>query len=67
MKKWLVLFQTEAVLYCWDVFGAFYVRLPGLMLVLFGSIYGNAPTAYFDGLGSIDVGAGILRHDFWRW
>ena len=27
MKKWLVLFQTEAVLYCRDVFGAF-LRLP---------------------------------------
>ena len=56
MKKWLVLFQTEAVLYCRDVFGAFFTfAFPVLMLVLFGSIYGNAPTAYFDGLGSIDV------------
>ena len=52
MKKWLVLFQTEAVLYCRDVFGAFFTfAFPVLMLVLFGSIYGNAPTAYFDGLG----------------
>ena len=46
MKKWLVLFQTEAVLYCRDVFGAFFTfAFPVLMLVLFGSIYGNAPTA----------------------
>ena len=56
MKKWLVLFRTEAVLYCRDVFSAFFTfAFPVLMLVLFGSIYGNAPTAYFDGLGSIDV------------
>ena len=56
MKKWLVLFRIEAVLYCRDVFSAFFTfAFPVLMLVLFGSIYGNAPTAYFDGLGSIDV------------
>ena len=48
MKKWLVLFQTEAVLYCRDVFGAFLrFAFPVLMLVLFGSIYGNAPGAVF--------------------
>lgn len=56
MKKIWTLFQTEAVLYTRDFFGFFFTFVfPSLMLILFGSIYGNEPSPQFNGLGTIDV------------
>ena len=56
MKKAVIIFKTETILFVRDFFGFFFTfAFPVLMLLLFGSIYGNEPTPYFNGLGTIDV------------
>lgn len=47
---------VEAKLYLREPIAAFFtLAFPLMMLFLFGSIYGNEPTPYFDGRGSVDV------------
>lgn len=56
MRKMFEIFKIEMLLYMRDFFCFFFTfALPVLMLLLFGSIYGNKPAAYFNGLGTIDV------------
>lgn len=48
--------KMETLLYFREFFGPFFsVVFPIMMLILFGSIYGNEPDAWFDGRGSMDV------------
>jgi ABC-2 type transport system permease protein len=47
---------TEMKLYLREPMGAFFTLVfPLMMLFLFGSIYGNQPSAIFNGYGSVDV------------
>ena len=47
---------VEAKLFLREPFAVFFtVAFPLMMLLLFGSIYGNEPTPFFDGRGSVDV------------
>lgn len=56
MKKWLAILEVESRLYLRNFFGFFFTfAFPVLMLVLYGSVYGNQPSAYFGGLGAMDV------------
>ena len=48
--------RTETILFFRDFFGPFFaLAFPILMLVLYGSIYGNDPSPYFGGRGAMDV------------
>ncbi|MEW6525002.1 MAG: ABC transporter permease [Bacillota bacterium] len=50
------LLWTELKLYLREPLAAlFTLAFPSLMLLLFGSIYGNEPSPFFGGLGSVDV------------
>ena len=51
MKKFMVLLRMEALLFIRD----FTFVFPLLMLLLYGSIYGNEPSPYFGGRGTMDV------------
>lgn len=56
MKKLLTVFRIEALLFLRDFYGFFFTFVfPLLMLLLYGSIYGNEPSAYFGGRGTMDV------------
>ncbi len=56
MKKLTAAIKTETLLFVRDFFGFFFTfAFPVLMLLLFGSIYGNDPSPYFNGQGSMDV------------
>ena len=56
MKKLLAVFHIEALLFLRDFYGFFFTFVfPLLMLLLYGSIYGNEPSAYFGGRGTMDV------------
>lgn len=47
---------TEAKLYLREPMAAFFtLAFPLMMLFIFGSIYGNEPTPFFGGRGSVDV------------
>lgn len=47
---------TEIKLYLREPVGAFFTLVfPLMMLFLFGTIYGNDPSPYFNGYGSVDV------------
>jgi ABC-2 type transport system permease protein len=47
---------VEAKLFMREPFAAFFtLAFPLMMLFIFGSIYGNDPTPFFDGRGSVDV------------
>lgn len=55
-NRFLELLKIEMLLFLRDFFGFFFTFLfPVLMLILFGSIYGNEPSSYFNGLGAMDV------------
>ena len=46
----------ESKLFLREPLGAFFTLIfPLMMLFLFGSIYGNEPSAYFDGYGTVDI------------
>jgi ABC-2 type transport system permease protein len=46
----------ESKLFLREPVGAFFTLVfPLMMLFLFGSIYGNAPSEYFNGLGTVDI------------
>lgn len=56
MRKMYEIFKIEMTLFVRDFFGFFFTfAFPVLMLFLYGSIYGNEPTPYFNGLGTMDV------------
>lgn len=56
MRSLWKLTLTEAKLFLREPMAAFFtLAFPLMMLFLFGSIYGNEPTPYFDGRGSVDV------------
>lgn len=56
MKKLWMAVAVETRLYLRDFFGFFFTfAFPPLMLVLYGSIYGNEPMEYFGGWGTMDV------------
>lgn len=56
MRKRYELFRVETILFIRNIFGFFFTFIfPMLMLLLFGSIYGNAPSPSLGGLGMIDV------------
>lgn len=47
---------TEVKLFLREPFAAFFtLAFPLMMLFIFGSIYGNEPTPFFNGRGSVDV------------
>jgi ABC-2 type transport system permease protein len=56
MKALVKYTWTEIKLYLREPMGAFFTLVfPLMMLFLFGSIYGNEPSALFNGYGSVDV------------
>ncbi len=56
MKSLLKMTWMETKLFLREPVGAFFtLAFPLMMLFLFGSIYGNAPSQYFDGYGTIDI------------
>lgn len=56
MKPLAKSIQMEAILFVREFFGFFFTFcFPPIMLLIFGSIYGNEPSAMFGGLGSMDV------------
>ena len=56
MKSLLKMTWIEAKLFLREPVGAFFTLIfPLMMLFLFGSIYGNIPTQYFGGRGTVDI------------
>lgn len=56
MKKFIKVFTVESKLFMRDFTSIFFMLgMPIMLLLLFGSIYGNTPSATFGGLGSVDV------------
>jgi ABC-2 type transport system permease protein len=56
MKSLLKMTWMETKLFLREPVGAFFTLVfPLMMLFLFGSIYGNAPTPYFNGRGTVDI------------
>ncbi len=56
MRSLWKLTLVEAKLYLREPIAAFFTLVfPLMMLFLFGSIYGNEPTDFYDGRGSVDV------------
>lgn len=56
MKSLLKMTWIEAKLFLREPVGAFFTLIfPLMMLFLFGSIYGNVPTQYFGGRGTVDI------------
>ena len=56
MKSLLKMIWMEAKLFLREPVGAFFTLVfPLMMLFLFGSIYGNEPSQFFGGYGTIDI------------
>jgi ABC-2 type transport system permease protein len=56
MKSLLKMTWMETKLFLREPVGAFFTLIfPLMMLFLFGSIYGNTPSSYFNGLGTVDI------------
>src|SRR4030042_4767053 len=56
MKSLLKMTWMEIKLFLREPLGAFFTLIfPLMMLFLFGSIYGNIPSKYFNGRGTVDV------------
>jgi ABC-2 type transport system permease protein len=56
MRAFIKLTWTELKLYFREPIGAFFTLVfPLMMLFIFGSMYGNEPSVYFNGHGSVDV------------
>lgn len=56
MKRFAVIYKTELLLFVRDFFGFFFTLVfPGLMCVLFGSIYGNEPVYAGADIGIMDI------------
>lgn len=56
MKNLMKMTFMEAKLFLREPVGAFFTLIfPLMMLFLFGSIYGNEPSSFFNGYGSVDI------------
>jgi ABC-2 type transport system permease protein len=56
MKSLLKLTYVDLKLYMRNIIATFFtLAFPVLMLLLFGSMYGNKPSPFFDGHGSVDI------------
>ncbi len=56
MRAFLKLTWTEAKLFFREPVAAFFTLVfPLMMLFIFGSIYGNKPSTFFNGYGSVDI------------
>ena len=56
MKSLIKMTWMELKLFMREPVGAFFTLIfPLMMLFLFGSIYGNEPSPYFEGRGSVDI------------
>src|SRR5512136_2903138 len=56
MKSLLKMTWIETKLFLREPVGAFFTLVfPLMMLFIFGSIYGNIPSQYFNGLGTVDI------------
>jgi len=56
MRRLYKMTWMECKLFLREPLGAFFTLIfPLMMLFLFGSIYGNAPSQYFNGRGTIDI------------
>ena len=56
MRAFLTVSWIEAKLFLRNFYSPFFsLAFPLMMLLLFGSIYGNAPDAFFGGHGAMDV------------
>lgn len=56
MKNLMKMTFMESKLFLREPLGAFFTLIfPLMMLFLFGSIYGNKPSAYFNGYGTVDI------------
>ena len=56
MKSLIKMTWMETKLFLREPVGAFFTLIfPLMMLFLFGSIYGNTPTAMFDRYGTVDI------------
>ena len=56
MKSFIKFTWMETKLFLREPIGAFFTLIfPLIMLFLFGSIYGNEPSEYFNGYGSVDI------------
>lgn len=56
MKSLIKMTWMELKLFMREPVGAFFTLIfPLMMLFLFGSIYGNEPSQYFDGRGTVDI------------
>lgn len=56
MKRFIEICRTELILFLRDFFGCFFtLAFPTMMLVLYGSIYGNAPLYAGASVGMIDA------------
>lgn len=56
MKRLLTILKIETKLLFRNPLAIFFnIAFPTLMLVMYGTIYGNEPTPFFDGLGTIDA------------
>jgi hypothetical protein len=66
MKSLLKMTWMETKLFLREPVGAFFTLIfPLMMLFLFGSIYGNTPSKYLNGQGTVDIlRAGLHRDDY---
>ena len=56
IKQAAIIYKTEFLLFLRDFFGFFFTLVfPAIMLILFGSIYGNTPMYPGSSLGSMDI------------
>ena len=56
MKNLMKMTFMESKLFLREPVGAFFTLIfPLMMLFLFGSIYGNEPSAFFNGYGQVDI------------
>jgi ABC-2 type transport system permease protein len=54
-RAFLKLLKTETKLYIRGFFGPFFsLAFPLMMIILFGNIYGNSPSEFFNGRGAMD-------------
>lgn len=56
MKNTLTILKIEAILLFRNPFALFFnIAFPALMILMYGSIYGNKPTPFYNGAGTIDA------------
>lgn len=56
MKRTLIILKIETILLFRNPFALFFnIAFPAIMILMYGSIYGNVPTPFYDGMGTIDA------------